>query len=160
MNKVFSHFVIISLLFIFLNGCTAMINKPHPPNVPNISFSETLSDDIHFPEQSAKSILRYKSISKNPIKSGNIVAKVEVQQKNKSTEIIKNIICDSPSGGDVKFQPVGTYMILSLTNKSQRIYKLNRTVIQIEDDRSSQLLSALPVRRQAGLRQAGKADSL
>ena len=115
-----------------------MVTKPVPPSLTSMSFSETGPNEISFPQLPVKSVLRYKTTSKNPIQSGNIIARVDVHSKDSAANIIKDIICDSPSGEEVPFQASSTYMILSLTNKSQRIYNLGQTVIQIEDDQGKE----------------------
>jgi len=127
-------FFIINFIFVCFYGCTGMVNKPVTPSITSMSFSEIGPNEISLPQRPVKSVLRYKTTSKNPIQSGNIIARVDVHSKDSAANIIKDVICDSPSGEKVTFQPSSTYMILSLTNKSQRIYNLGQTVIQIEDD--------------------------
>ncbi len=131
-------FFIINYIFVCFYGCTGMVTKPFPPSLTSMSFSETGPNEMSFPQLPVKSVLRYKTTSKNPIQSGNIIARVNVHSKDSAEKIIDDVICDSPSGEKVMFQPASTYMILSLTNKSQRIYNLGQTVIQIEDDRGKE----------------------
>ena len=133
-------FFFINFIFVCFYGCTGMVNKPVPPSLTSMSFSETGPNEISFPQLPVKSVLRYKTTSKNPIQSGNIIARVDVHSKDSAEKIIDDVTCESPSGEEVQFPPSSTYMILSLTNKSQRIYNLGQTVIQIEDNQGGEYL--------------------
>lgn len=138
MIRILAKFFVINFIFFFFHGCTMMVSKPTPPSMTRLSFSEMGPSEISFPKHPIKPVLRYKSTSKNPIESGYIIAKVNVHSEEMSDKVIDTIICACPSGEEVSFSPVSTYMILSLTNKSQRIYKLDQTVIQIEDDQGGE----------------------
>ena len=130
-------FLMLFFIITCFYGCTAALTKPVPPPAPSLFLGKSMPDNISLPQITPKPALRYKSISENPILSGNIVANVEVQSEN-NNKIIKQIICDSPSGKKVRFEPVSTYFILSITNKSERIFSLGRTIIQIEDDKANE----------------------
>ena len=131
--KIISRALII-IGFIFLNsGCTMMLSKPVPPNIPNVEQPKSAPDEIAIPTPSIPAGLRYKPAPniKNPIKTGNIIAKVDIASI-KGEKVLDTIVCDSPSG-EKPFPVASTYMILSLTNTSERIIRLGKTVIQIED---------------------------
>jgi len=130
-------FWLIVLIICCLYGCTGLVTKPVPPRVPSLLLNKQMPDKISMPQISPKPALRYQAISENPIVSGNIVATVEVQSET-NNKIIEQIMCDSPSGKKVRFEPVSTYFILSITNKSERIFSLGRTIIQIEDDKGNE----------------------
>jgi len=118
-------------------GCTALVTKPLPPRAPSLQLTKMMPAKITLPLIAPKTVLRYTAASENPIKSGNIVASVDVQSE-KNNKIIKKITCSSPSGKDVRFEPVSTYFILSIKNQSERIYNLKKTFFQIEDDKGNE----------------------
>jgi len=140
MSKLLAKFFIINFILFFCHGCTMMVTKPTPPSITRLSFSEMGPSEISFPKHPVKPVLQYKSTSKNPIESGYIIAKVNVYSEEMSDKdkVIDTIICACPSGEEVLFPPVSTYMILSLTNRSQRIYNLAQTFIQIEDNQGGE----------------------
>jgi len=82
------------MLFIIIcfYGCTAALTKPYPPPAPSLFLSKPMPDKISLPQITPKPALRYKSISENPILSGNIVASVEVQSESNNKIILNNIM--------------------------------------------------------------------
>ena len=133
---------VICLIFV-MAGCTGFVDKPFRPLAPSCNLPSDRLEQIAIEKQTPtkRQILNYtkSNDTKNPTKAENIIASVEVYRFDDSSEkLIKNAECKDIDHGPISFEPSFNYMILHLTNNSNRIYNLSKTVMQIEDDHGNE----------------------